>query len=106
MLNQVTARLRKFIGKARKNHGLHAPFRVTTHRDTVQSFQSLELAIEADAYAGCLLNRWSAKTKRWASLAAPRPIASGLPTKLRPNYAQRQNSAFDLNQSLLHHSPS
>ena len=30
------------------SHGLHAPFRVTTHRgDTVQTFQSLELAIEA-----------------------------------------------------------
>jgi hypothetical protein len=47
MLNQVTARLRKFIGRARKNHGLHAPFRVTTHHGhTVQIFQSLELTIE------------------------------------------------------------
>ena len=48
MLNQVTARLRKFLGKARKEHGLHTPFRVTTHRGhTVQTFQSLELAIKA-----------------------------------------------------------
>jgi hypothetical protein len=47
-LNQVTARLRKFIRRTRKDHGLHAPFRVTTHRGhTVQMFQSLELAIEA-----------------------------------------------------------
>ena len=47
MLNQVTARLRRFIGKARENHSLHAPFRVTTHRGhTVQTFQSLELALE------------------------------------------------------------
>ena len=48
MLNQVIARLRKFIGKARDGHGLHVPFRVTTHRGhTVQTFQSLELALEA-----------------------------------------------------------
>ena len=48
MLNQVAARLRKFLGKARKVHGLHAPFHVTTHHGhTVQTFQSLELAIEA-----------------------------------------------------------
>jgi hypothetical protein len=32
----------------RESHGLHAPFRVTTHRGhTVQTFQSLELALEA-----------------------------------------------------------
>ena len=48
MLNQVTARLRKFLRKAREGHGLHAPFHVTTHRGhTVQTFQSLELALEA-----------------------------------------------------------
>jgi hypothetical protein len=48
MLNQVKARLCKFLGKARERHGVHAPFRVTTHRGhTVQTFQSLELAIEA-----------------------------------------------------------
>jgi hypothetical protein len=48
MLNQVTARLRKLFGKASGSHGLHAPFRVTTHRGhTVQSFQSLESAFEA-----------------------------------------------------------
>ena len=48
MLNQVTARLRKFLGKAREGHALHAPFHVTTHRGhAVQTFQSLELAIEA-----------------------------------------------------------
>ena len=32
MLNQVIARFRKFIRKARDGHGLHAPFRVTTRR--------------------------------------------------------------------------
>jgi hypothetical protein len=48
MLNQVTARLRKLLGKTRNGHGLHAPFRVTTQRGhTVQTLQSLELAIEA-----------------------------------------------------------
>jgi hypothetical protein len=48
MLNQVTARLRKFLGKARVGHRIHAPFRVTTHRGhTVQTLQSLELALEA-----------------------------------------------------------
>jgi hypothetical protein len=48
MLNQVTARFRNFLGKPRKDHGLHAPFHVTTQRGhTVQTFQSLELAIEA-----------------------------------------------------------
>jgi hypothetical protein len=48
MLNQVAARLRQFFGKARESHGLHAPFHVTTLRGhTVQTFQSLELAIEA-----------------------------------------------------------
>jgi hypothetical protein len=46
MLNQVKARLRKFL--VREGHSLHAPFRVTTHRGhTVQTFQSLELALEA-----------------------------------------------------------
>jgi len=44
----VTTRLRKFLGKATEGHGVHAPFRVTTHRGhTVQTFQSLESAIEA-----------------------------------------------------------
>ena len=48
MLNQVIARFRKFLGKAREGHGLHAPFCVTTRRGhTMQTFQSLELAIEA-----------------------------------------------------------
>ena len=48
MLNQVTAYLRKFLGKARQDHAIHAPFRVTTHRGhTVQTFESLELALEA-----------------------------------------------------------
>ena len=48
MLNQVTARLRKFLRKPGKEHGLHAPFRVTTQRGhTMRTFQSLELAIEA-----------------------------------------------------------
>jgi hypothetical protein len=48
MLNQIAARVRYFLGKAKKGHGLHAPFHVTTHRGhTLQTFQSLELAIEA-----------------------------------------------------------
>jgi hypothetical protein len=48
MLNQVTARLRKFLRKPRGSHGLHAPFRVTTHHGhTVQTFLSLESALEA-----------------------------------------------------------
>jgi len=48
MLNRVTGGLRKFLGKAGKGHGTHAPFHVTTHHGhTVQTFQSLELAIEA-----------------------------------------------------------
>ena len=34
--------------QTREGHGLHGPFRVTTHRGhTVQTFQSLELALEA-----------------------------------------------------------
>jgi hypothetical protein len=53
MLDQVTARLRKFFRKAKGGHGLHAPFRVTTHRGhTVQIFQSLEMALEAAAALG------------------------------------------------------
>ena len=48
MLDQLTARLRRFLRKAREGHDIHAPFRVTTHRGhTVQTFQSLELALEA-----------------------------------------------------------
>jgi hypothetical protein len=48
MLDQLTARLRRFLAKAGEGHDLHAPFRVTTHRGhTVQTFQSLELALEA-----------------------------------------------------------
>ena len=48
MPNEITARLRGFLGKGRESHGIHAPFRVTTHRgQTVQTFQSLELALEA-----------------------------------------------------------
>jgi hypothetical protein len=44
----VTTRLRKIFGRAREGHGVHAPFRVTTHRGhTVRTFESLELAIEA-----------------------------------------------------------
>jgi hypothetical protein len=46
--DQVMARLRKSLGKAREGHGQHAPFCVTTRRGhTVQTFQSLELALEA-----------------------------------------------------------
>jgi hypothetical protein len=48
MLDKVTARLRKFLRKTSEGHGLHAPFRVTTcHGHTLQTFQSLELALEA-----------------------------------------------------------
>ena len=48
MIDQVTTRLRKFLGKAREGAGLHAPFHVTTHcGHTKQTFQSLELALEA-----------------------------------------------------------
>jgi hypothetical protein len=48
MLNQITTRLRKVVEKARTAHALHAPFHVTTHHGhTVQTFESLELAIEA-----------------------------------------------------------
>jgi hypothetical protein len=48
MLDKVTARLRKFFRKSSEDHGLHAPFRVTTHHGhTVETFQSLELALEA-----------------------------------------------------------
>jgi len=40
--------VRKFPQKPRESHDIHAPFRVTTHHGhTVQTFQSLELALEA-----------------------------------------------------------
>jgi hypothetical protein len=45
MQNEATTRL---LGKGRESHGIHAPFCVTTHcGHTVQTFQSLELALEA-----------------------------------------------------------
>ena len=48
MINQVAVRVRKFPGRVRKRHDIHAPFYVTTHGGhIVQTFQSLELAIEA-----------------------------------------------------------
>jgi hypothetical protein len=48
MPNKITARSREFLGKGREGHGVHTPFRVTTHRGhAVQTFQSLELALEA-----------------------------------------------------------
>jgi hypothetical protein len=49
MRDRLAAGLRRFIGKAREGQDLlHAPFHVTTHRGhTVQTFQSLELALEA-----------------------------------------------------------
>jgi hypothetical protein len=48
MLDKVTAPLRKFLRKTSEGHDIHAPFRVTTHHGhTVQTFQSLELALEA-----------------------------------------------------------
>ena len=41
-------RLRKLLGKATEGHGLHAPFHVTTHHGhIVQTFLSLEAALEA-----------------------------------------------------------
>src|SRR6516225_9029132 len=53
MPNQLTARLCKFIGKPGRGHYTHAPFHVTTHRGhIVQTFQSLELAIEAAELLG------------------------------------------------------
>jgi hypothetical protein len=53
MLDQVIARLHKFVRNTKGDHGLHAPFRVTTHRGhTVQTFQSLELALEAAKSSG------------------------------------------------------
>jgi len=60
MPSEITARLRRFLGKSGEGHGVHAPFRVTTHRGhTVQAFESLELALEAaealgsDHYVAC-----------------------------------------------------
>ena len=48
MPNEIAARLRQFLGKSGESHGVHAPFRVTTHcGHTVQTFESLELALEA-----------------------------------------------------------
>jgi hypothetical protein len=49
MRDRITGDLRRFPGKPREGSDLlHAPFRVTTHRGhTVQTFQSLELALEA-----------------------------------------------------------
>ena len=53
MLNQVAARLRRFLGRVGKRHDPHAPFYVTTHRGHIkQTFQSLELAIEAAESSG------------------------------------------------------
>ena len=47
MLNQVVARLRRFLGTDGKHGDLHAPFYVTTnHGHIVRTLQSLELAIE------------------------------------------------------------
>jgi hypothetical protein len=43
-----TARWCGALQKAREGHELHAPFRVTTrHGHTAQTFDSLELALEA-----------------------------------------------------------
>ena len=75
MLNQVIARFRKFLGKAREGHGLHAPFRVTTRRGhSMQMFQSLELAIEARRIfgAGSLRSR----PARLADLEPTKTIAA------------------------------
>jgi hypothetical protein len=48
MVNRLPAHLGRSLGRAADGHGLHAPFRVTTHRGhIVQTFQSLELALEA-----------------------------------------------------------
>ena len=41
-------RLRKLLGKATEGHNLHAPFHLTTHHGhIVQTFLSLEAALEA-----------------------------------------------------------
>jgi hypothetical protein len=41
-------RLREWLGKATESHSLHAPFHVTTHHGhIVQTFLSLEAALEA-----------------------------------------------------------
>ncbi|MBI5319206.1 hypothetical protein [Bradyrhizobium sp.] len=48
MPNRAAAFWRRFLGRVRGHHDLHAPFYVTTHRGHImQTFQSLELAIEA-----------------------------------------------------------
>ena len=48
MQNQPPTRLCESPGGAKAGHGLHEPFRVTTRRGhIVQTFQSLELAIES-----------------------------------------------------------
>jgi hypothetical protein len=48
-----TARWCRALEKASEGHELHAPFRVTSHRGhTAQTFQSLELALEAAAALG------------------------------------------------------
>jgi hypothetical protein len=48
MLNNITVGLRKVLGKPRECHDLHTPFHVTTHHGhIIQTFQSLESALEA-----------------------------------------------------------
>ena len=74
MLNQVIARFRKFLGKAREGHGLHAPFRVTTRRGhTMQTFQSLDGDRSRRIFgAGSLRNR----PARLADLEPTKKIAA------------------------------
>jgi hypothetical protein len=43
----VLNRLRKLLGKAAQGHKLHAPFHVTRHGHIVQTFLSLEAALDA-----------------------------------------------------------
>ena len=48
MVDQVIFQPHKFVGNTKGGHGLHAPFRVTTHLGhTALTFQSLEMALEA-----------------------------------------------------------
>ena len=75
MLDQLTARLRGFLGKAREGHDVHAPFRVTTHRGhTVQTFQSLELALEAAEALGP--DHYVTDRQRLADLEPAKKIAA------------------------------
>ena len=67
-------RLRKLLGKATEGRSLHAPFHVTTHHGhIVQTFLSLEAALEAAASLGpdhYVIDRHGFP-QPWPSLSAP-----------------------------------